>query len=64
MMVMQAGQVTLYGPRDQVFSVLSKAAGTTKQPQLANKRNSDPESISSQTTGQKQDMTKETGHVV
>lgn len=29
MMVLQSGQVTLYGPRDQVFAVLSKAAAAT-----------------------------------
>lgn len=32
MMVMQSGQVTLYGPRDQVFNVLSKAATSSHKP--------------------------------
>lgn len=32
MMVMQSGQVTLYGPRDQVFNVLSKAATAAAKP--------------------------------
>ena len=31
-LVMQAGEVTLYGPRDQVLATLAKAAGATAQP--------------------------------
>ena len=35
MMMMQGGQVTLYGPRDQVLAVLSKAAQSVAQPVAA-----------------------------
>ncbi|MDO8931343.1 MAG: type I secretion system permease/ATPase [Rhodocyclaceae bacterium] len=35
MMMMQAGQVTLYGPRDQVLAVLAKAAQAVGQPGAA-----------------------------
>lgn len=35
MLMMQSGQVTLYGPRDQVLAVLAKAAQSVQQPAAA-----------------------------
>jgi ATP-binding cassette subfamily C exporter for protease/lipase len=47
MMVMQNGQVTLYGPRDQVFGVLSKAVASAAKPTAEVGRQADQARIAS-----------------